>query len=59
VQWETFEKSVALFEFPVKFVVYRDGPWRWRQQCLPKRWYPTATLHGVTNRKTSTWSPKL
>jgi hypothetical protein len=23
------------------------SPWRWRQQGLPKRWYPTATLPGV------------
>jgi hypothetical protein len=31
--------------------------WRWRQQVPPKRWYPTATLHGVTTQKTSThWS---
>jgi hypothetical protein len=29
---------------------------RWRQYGPPKRRYPTATLHGVTNQKTSTWN---
>jgi hypothetical protein len=33
-----------------------EGFWRWRQQGAPKRWYPTATLHGVTARKTVTWT---
>jgi hypothetical protein len=28
--------------------------WRWRQQCPPKRRYPTTTLHVVTTEKTST-----
>jgi hypothetical protein len=28
------------------------SPWRWRQHGPPKRWYPTATLHGVTTQKT-------
>jgi len=27
---------------------------RWRQHGPPKRWYPTATLHGVTAQKNST-----
>jgi len=27
--------------------------WRWMQQGPPKRWYPTATLHGVTTQKTT------
>jgi len=26
------------------------------QHGLPKRWYPTTTLHGVIARKTITWS---
>jgi len=30
------------------------SPWRWRQHGPPKR-YPTTTLHGVTNQKTSIW----
>jgi len=30
-------------------------PRRLRQQGLPKRRYPTTTLHGVTTQKTSTW----
>jgi len=25
--------------------------WRWRQQCHPKCWYPTATLHSITSQK--------
>jgi len=25
-----------------------NAPWRWRQHCAPKRWYPITTLHGVT-----------
>jgi hypothetical protein len=29
-------------------------PWTRRRQSSPKRWYPTATLHGVTTQKTST-----
>jgi hypothetical protein len=29
--------------------------WRWRQQDPLKHWFPTATLHGTTNQKTSTW----
>jgi hypothetical protein len=32
----------------------RTSPWRWWQHDPPKRWYPTATLHGVTTHKTST-----
>jgi len=27
------------------------SPWRWKQQGPSKRWYPTATLHGVTTHK--------
>jgi hypothetical protein len=34
-------------------------PWRWRQQGPPKRWCPTATLHGVTTRKVSSYSTLL
>jgi hypothetical protein len=30
------------------------SPWRWWQHGLPKRWYPTTSLHGVTTRKTMT-----
>jgi len=30
----------------------RCSSWRWRQQASPKRWYPSATLHGVTIQKT-------
>jgi hypothetical protein len=33
----------------------RTSPWRWRQHGPPKRWYPTATLHGVRTQKTSSW----
>jgi len=29
--------------------------WRWRQQDLPKHWYHTTSLHGVTGHKTATW----
>jgi len=29
--------------------------WRWRQHGSPNLCYPTATLHGVTARKTSNW----
>jgi len=32
------------------------SPWRQRQQTLPKRWYPTATLHSVITQNTSTWT---
>jgi hypothetical protein len=28
----------------------------WRQRGLPKRRYPTTTLHGVTTQKTATWT---
>jgi hypothetical protein len=28
---------------------------RWRQRGLPKRWYPTTTLHGITTQTTTTW----
>jgi len=28
--------------------------WRWKQQGPPKLWYPTVTVCGVTNLKTST-----
>jgi hypothetical protein len=31
-------------------------PWKWRQQCPPKWWYPIATQHGITTHKTSTRS---
>jgi len=31
------------------------SPWRWRQWGSPKRWHPTATLHGITTQKSSTW----
>jgi hypothetical protein len=37
-------------------VVTQFSPWRWRQHRAPRRWYPTATLHGVTPQKTSTWN---
>jgi hypothetical protein len=30
------------------------SPWRWRQHGPTKRLYPTTTLHGFTNQKTST-----
>jgi len=26
-------------------------PWRWRQQRPSKQWYPTTSLHGVSNKK--------
>jgi hypothetical protein len=29
--------------------------WRWRHKGHPKRRYPTATLHGITTQKTSSW----
>jgi len=29
--------------------------WRWRQQCPPKQWYPTATLCRITIQETKTW----
>jgi len=29
--------------------------WSWRQHGIPKRWYPTTKLHGVTTQRTSTW----
>jgi len=32
------------------------SPWRWRRHGPPKRWYHTASLHGVTTQKTSTWN---
>jgi len=25
--------------------------WRWRKHCPPKRWYPSATLHGTAIKK--------
>jgi hypothetical protein len=31
------------------------SPWRWRQQGLPKRWYATITLHGITTQRITTW----
>jgi len=31
-------------------------PWRQRHQVPPKCWYPTATLHGITSKKTSSWN---
>jgi len=30
------------------------SPWRWSQQCPPKSWYPTTTLHGVITHNAST-----
>jgi len=32
-----------------------SSPWRWRQQALPRRWYPPTTKHGITTQKTWTW----
>jgi len=29
--------------------------WRWKQHGLPKRYYPTITLHGITTQNTPTW----
>jgi hypothetical protein len=34
---------------------FRAPFWRWKQHGPPKRRYPTATLHGVTIQKNSTW----
>jgi len=51
VFWVVTPCSVAVgyhrFQWP--------SPWRWRQQCPPKRRYPAATVHGVTTQKTSTY----
>jgi hypothetical protein len=30
-------------------------PWIWKQQSHPKRWYPTASLPGVTIQNSPTW----
>jgi hypothetical protein len=39
---------------PLPAPTYRNTlPWRWRQQSPPKRWYHTATLHGITTHKNS------
>jgi len=37
-------------------VSYHTSSWRWRQNCPPKRWYPTTTLQCVTIQRTSTWT---
>jgi len=35
-------------------VTSSTSPWGWRQRGLPKRRYPTVTLHGVTTHKIAT-----
>jgi len=39
-------------------MVRYDFTWRWRQHGPPKQWYPTTTIHSVTNHKTLTWTMK-
>jgi len=46
------------FGGPCYFYFYLRGGVRWRQQELPKRRYPTATLHCVTTQKTSPYNVK-
>jgi hypothetical protein len=31
------------------------SPWKWRQNCPPKRCHPTTSLYGVITQKTTTW----
>jgi len=47
----TFRKTMLPLSSVVK--------WRWRQHGVPKRWYPTTTLHGATTKKTRDSEIKL
>jgi len=33
-----------LLLFPAQYILRDQGPWRWKQHCLPKRWYSTTSL---------------
>jgi len=44
----------------LEFFKNQCAPRRWRQHSLPKHWYPTKSLHGITTQKTMTsllWRP--
>jgi len=53
--WRHVVKTEAT-RFSETFVSYHiairrhTSPWRWRQHSLPKRCYPTTSLHGITLR---------
>jgi hypothetical protein len=35
---------------------YTASPWRWKHHGHPKRWYPTATLYGITLKVVASWT---
>jgi len=45
--------TLALF-FPLLWHAQGFMSWRWRQQPIPKRWYPRTTLQGVSFQITVT-----
>jgi len=52
-QWNSSRVLIGLDSMQWHIRMPLPSPWRWIQHDPPKRWYPTASLHGVTNEKTS------